>query len=141
MADISEMDGRQAGQRADFARDLELAQTFTNRARSFERQRQVDVTFLVQFGHVGLRTHIRQGKVIDVAEIATLAPLASFDFSIKAAADVWLRFWQAVPSPGSHDIFALTRSGDMTIEGNLHPFMSNLQYIKDLLAVGREKQA
>src|SRR3546814_10017906 len=140
MAVISEMEGSHAAQPADSVRDLELAQTFTSRARSFERQRQVDITFLVQFGHVGLRTRIRQGKVIDVAEIATLAPLASFDFSIKAAADAWRRFWQAVPRPGSHDIFALTRSGDMAIEGNMCLFMGNLQYNKDLLAVGREKQ-
>jgi hypothetical protein len=140
MAVISGMEGCRAGQPADLAQDLELAQIFMTRARAFERRRSVNVTFLLQFGHVGLRIGIQQGKVIEVVELASLAPLATFDFSIKAGADAWRRFWKAVPDAGSHDIFALTRNGDMTIEGNLYPFMANLQYIKDLLAIGRERQ-
>jgi hypothetical protein len=32
------------------------------------------------------------------------------------------------------------RAGEMTIEGNLRPLMSNLQFVKDLLSSGREGQ-
>ena len=117
--------------------DEQLANIFSQRAVGFTRGRAVDLTFLVQFGQVGLVVHVRQGEVVAVDSIASLPPLASFDFSVKAPADAWSRFWQAMPEAGSHDIFALTRFGHMSIQGNLHPLMSNLQFVKDLLAVGR----
>lgn len=140
MAVMSDEESNPTAPLADNPSDSELAHRFSSRAPSLRSHRQVDLTLLVQFGRVGLLTHIRQGKVAQVVDIAGLPPLASFDFSIKAGADAWNRFWQAVPRAGSHDIFALARNGDMTIEGNLHPFMANLQYVKDLLAVGRRER-
>lgn len=109
---------------------------FKNAALSYARKRAVDATVLVQFGDTPLLLRIVNGGVVDIVE--TIAPLSSWDFSIRASVDAWLRFWQAVPRSGSHDIFALVKNGEMTIEGNLRPFMANLQYIKDLLAVARE---
>ena len=43
-------------------------------------------------------------------------------------------FWKKLPPPGHNDIFALFKRGKLTIEGDLHPFMANLLYIKDVLA-------
>jgi hypothetical protein len=53
------------------------------------------------------------------------------------APDTWLRFLATVPEPGWHDIMALTKRGSARIEGNLQPFMANLQYIKDVLSAPR----
>lgn len=121
------------------AEGLDLAQHFKCSALSFSRSRSVDATVLVQFGDTPVLVRIRQGCVSEVVE--NLTPLCSWDFSIKASADAWVRFWQAVPVPGSHDIFALAKNGEMAIEGNLYLLMTNLQYMKDLLAAGREVQA
>ena len=38
-----------------------------------------------------------------------------------------------MPRPGYHDLFALTRFGHARIEGDLHPLMANLRYIKEVL--------
>jgi hypothetical protein len=46
-----------------------------------------------------------------------------------------------VPAAGWHDIFALGKRRELVIDGNLQPLMAHLQFIKDLLAVGREAQA
>lgn len=43
-------------------------------------------------------------------------------------------------SAGWHDVFALMRYGRMHIEGDLLPFMANLQFVKDLLAAPRSQE-
>ena len=58
-------------------------------------------------------------------------------FAYHAAPEAWLEFWRPMPRPGSHDLFALTKTGAARLEGNLHPFLANLQYFKDLLALPR----
>ena len=40
-------------------------------------------------------------------------------------------------SPGFYDLLALTKRGEAVLEGDLHPFMTHLQYFKDLLALPR----
>jgi len=39
--------------------------------------------------------------------------------------------------PGWHDLFALTKRGAASMEGDLRPFLQYLQYFKDLLALPR----
>jgi hypothetical protein len=58
-------------------------------------------------------------------------------FAVRATAEAWGRFWQPVPEPGWHDLFALTKRGHAALEGDLQPLMANLQYLKDLLALPR----
>jgi hypothetical protein len=128
-------DGQQQVPSADV--DQRLAQLFRHKAATYARARAVSLTLLVQFGEVALLTRIQDGQVVAIDELSSLRPLTSFDFSIKASAAAWLKFWEPIPQAGSHDIFALTRHGQMQIQGNLHPLMSNLQFIKDLLAIGR----
>ena len=43
----------------------------------------------------------------------------------------------SIPEPGWHDLFALTKRGAASIEGDLRPLLQNLQYFKDLLALPR----
>ncbi|MFT0545981.1 hypothetical protein ACMHYO_06410 [Allopusillimonas ginsengisoli] len=112
-----------------------LAQHFAHVAAGHARNRSVNAIVLLQFEQAQLLLQIQDGCVIQVLD--TFPPLSSWDFAIKADAEVWSRFWQVMPEAGSHDIFALAKSGHMRIEGNLHPLMAHLQYMKDLLALGR----
>jgi hypothetical protein len=63
--------------------------------------------------------------------------MRSWIFAIRASEQTWGRFWQKIPQPGYHDIFALLRKAEITLEGDLQPFMANLLYIKLLLAAPR----
>ena len=44
---------------------------------------------------------------------------------------------EPVPAPGVHDLMALSKQGLVRIEGNLQPFMANLQFVKDVIAAPR----
>jgi hypothetical protein len=64
--------------------------------------------------------------------------MRSSRFSLHAAAETWEIFWRQFPPPGYHDIFALMKQGNLSIEGDVHLLMCHLQYIKDLLALPRQ---
>lgn len=81
-----------------------------------------------------LHLSIAAGRVTATAQPGLLR---SWRFAIRAAPEAWLEFWRPLPRPGWHDLFALTKRGAATIEGDLHPLMANLQYFKDLLALPR----
>lgn len=63
--------------------------------------------------------------------------MASWHFAYRAPPETWLAFWQPAPKAGWHDLLALTKRGAAQLEGQLHPFIANLQYFKDLLALPR----
>jgi len=63
--------------------------------------------------------------------------LCLWDFAIRGKAAAWLAYWAPVPEPGFHDLFALSKRGLMSFEGDLRPFMAHLQFFKDLLALPR----
>ena len=86
-------------------------------------------------GTVPLAVSIAEGRVETVQRGPFL--LRPFVFAVRAEPDVWRRFHEPYPAPGWHDIFALNKLGRARIEGDLVPFMGNLQYVKDLLALPR----
>ena len=59
-------------------------------------------------------------------------------FSIRGSDEAWQHHWRTIPEPGWHDLFALTKRGAASIEGDLRPLLQNLQYFKDLLALPRK---
>ena len=63
--------------------------------------------------------------------------MRSSAFAIRASDDTWTRHWQPVPAPGWHDLFALTKRGVASMEGDFRPLLQNLQFFKDLLALPR----
>ena len=63
--------------------------------------------------------------------------LKPWSFSITASDEAWLRHWMVSPPPGWHDIFAMAKIGEASIEGDLYPMMSNLRYFKELMALPR----
>ncbi len=58
-------------------------------------------------------------------------------FTVRGSNEAWRHHWRRMPEPGWHDLFALTKRGAASMEGDLRPLLQNLQYFKDLLALPR----
>ena len=78
---------------------------------------------------------IREGAIVDMTPAPVL--MRSWRFAFRASSIAWAEHWQPMPRPGWHDLLALTKRKEATLEGDLHPFMTHLQYFKDLLALPR----
>lgn len=78
---------------------------------------------------------IRDGAIIDMAPAPVL--MRSWRFAYRASFTAWAEYWRPTPRPGWHDLLALTKRKEAVLEGDLHPFMTHLQYFKDLLALPR----
>lgn len=102
------------------------------------RGRFLTVDFIIGIGARSCFVSIVQGKIQQIE----FSPqrMRSSAFSIRASAEAWQKFWMLMPEPWSHDLFAMCKKGYATIEGNLHPFMANLQYFKDIMALPRQIQ-
>jgi hypothetical protein len=64
--------------------------------------------------------------------------MRSTAFTFRATDEAWTNYWQPIPAPGWHDLFALTKRGAASMDGDLRPLLQNLQYFKDLLALPRK---
>ena len=82
---------------------------------------------------------IREGALASLERGARL--MRSTAFSFRATEEAWTNYWKPIPAPGWHDLFALTKRGAAYIDGDLRPFMQNLQFFKDLLALPRREAA
>ena len=103
------------------------------------RGRHLTTTFLVGAGALPVLVAVREGAIADVA--VSPPPMRPWRFAVRAGADAWHRFWRAVPEPGYHDLLAMTRFGAARIEGDLHPLMANLRYVKEVLEAPRRARA
>lgn len=99
------------------------------------RGRFLSCDFEIGVGDLPLSVSVAEGAIMRVAKGPFL--LKPWVFAIRIPADAWLEFLAPVPKPGWHDVMALSKRGVARIEGNLQPFMANLQYIKDVLAAPR----
>ena len=97
--------------------------------------RFLDASVLVAAGDRSVILDIRAGRVVAVVPGPGL--MRSWTFAVRGTVRAWDGYWQAVPAPGWHDLFALSKRGEMIFEGALQPFVANLQYVKDLLALPR----
>ena len=125
--------------RSTAATGAQLLQRFTEAAASFSRSRPVRADILLQFDDLPAIVRVREGRVAEIVERGVA--LQSWDFAVKGTAEGWSKFWEAVPQAGWHDLLALNKRKAFTIEGNLHPLMAHLQFVKDLLASPREVSA
>jgi hypothetical protein len=99
------------------------------------RGRWLSNVFLVEAGTTQFLVQVDKGRLLNVEHGPFVMP--SWSFAVRASESVWQRFWQPLPAPGDNDIFALRKTGEMSVEGNLQPFMANLIYIKQVLATPR----
>jgi hypothetical protein len=101
------------------------------------RGRFLDVTFLLEVGPSQYLVRIHQGRVAAIDEGPHVMP--RWSFALKASSEAWATFWQAAPPPGYQDLIALVKIRQLRIEGDQQPFMANLRYFKELLALPRAK--
>lgn len=99
------------------------------------RGKWLTTRFMVEVGETQYLVSVRAGRIEGV-ETGPFV-MAPWSFAIRAAADIWERFWQPLPEPGYSDIFALLRTGRIVFDGDLQPMMANLLYIKGVLAAPR----
>jgi hypothetical protein len=99
--------------------------------RLVHRGRFIDTTFLLGVGDESWLIRILDGRVAEVRKGPFV--MARWTFALRASAEDWGQFWSPNPPPGFHDLFALVRFKRLKVEGDMHPFMSNLFYFKDLL--------
>ena len=101
--------------------------------------RHFNDSFMVEVGTQQYLITVRAGRI----ESLTKGPLVqrTWRFAIRARTECWERFWQKVPAPGWHDLFALLRRGDVAFEGDQRVLMSYLLYIKLVLAAPRKVAA
>ena len=99
------------------------------------RGRWLDVDCRIDVGAEPFHLAIRDGGLAGLERGPCL--MRATASAIRGTDDAWHRHWLKVPEPGWHDLFALTKRGVASIEGDLRPLLQNLQYFKDLLALPR----
>ena len=102
------------------------------------RGRRLDVDCRIDVGSEPFFLAIREGALASLERGAKL--MRSSSFSLRATDEAWTNYWKPIPAPGWHDLFALTKRGAASIDGDLRPLLQNLQYFKDLLALPRNVQ-
>lgn len=99
------------------------------------RGRNLSVACMIQIAGTGFLLRIENGLIQDCSRKIPLQ--TSWRFAVRGSAHAWSALWKNPPPPGWHDIFALSKRGEMVLEGDLHPLMANLQYFKDVLTLPR----
>ena len=112
-----------------------IAELVNADARLVERGRYVDTTFMIAVDNADTLIRIQEGRVTKVTPGPFITP--DYSFALRAPRDVWEKFWQPLPPLGFTDVFALVKQKLMRVEGDLHPFMANLLYFKDVIAAPR----
>lgn len=103
------------------------------------RGRHVRASVLIDTGDTQHLLGIHAGRIERLEHGPFVMP--TWDFALRAPLSEWLAFWQPLPAPGHHDLFAMIRRRALRVEGNLQPFMANLLWFKDVLAAPRGAQA
>jgi hypothetical protein len=101
------------------------------------RGRFVDTTFMIAIDDAYSLIRVQEGRIVSVTPGPFITP--NYSFALRAPRAVWEKFWQPLPPLGFTDIFALVKQKLMKVEGDLHPFMSNLLYFKDVIAAPRKE--
>ena len=104
--------------------------------RLVEKGRWVNLTFTFGIGKNDYLFEIIEGKVISSTKRTVLTK--SGIFKIHGERDAWEKHWLNISPIDYHDIFDMIAKKLIIIDGNLTPFMQNLQYFKDLIASNRQ---
>lgn len=103
------------------------------------RGRWLGVDCRVDIGSEPFFLSIRDGALASLERGTKL--MRSTAFTVRATDEAWTNHWKPMPDPGWHDLFALTKRGAASIDGDLRPLLQSLQYFKDLLALPRMIQS
>jgi hypothetical protein len=106
-------------------------------ANLVRRGRFVDTTFLIAIDEAYTLVRIQEGRIVKLTPGPFITP--DYSFALRASRGIWEKFWQPLPPLGFTDIFALVKQKLMRVEGDIHPFMANLLYFKDVIAAPRKE--
>lgn len=99
------------------------------------RGRHLSTTFMVQMDEESYLVKVIEGRIASVRRGPFVQP--SWSFAMRAPLSSWEKFRRPVPPPGFNDLIALVNHGDLRIEGDMHVFMANLLYFKEVMAALR----
>ena len=108
-------------------------------AKLVRRGRFVDTTFMIAIDDAYTLIRVEGGRIAKVMPGPFITP--DYSFALRASRSVWQKFWQPLPPLGFTDVFALVKQKLMRVEGDIHPFMVNLLYFKDVIAAPRKEAA
>lgn len=100
------------------------------------RGRFVRLDFVIQIDAAVYYLDVDRGRISSVDSATRLTP--AYSFALRGSAATWGTFWQHMPPPPFHDIFAMSHLSDLRIEGDLRPLMANLTYFKGVLSAPRQ---
>jgi len=109
-----------------------LAARVNGDANLVRRGKHVSTTFLIQIDNADHLVSVSEGRITGIRPGPFITP--NYSFALRAPRDAWEKLWSPAPIPGYTDIFALVKKKLLRIEGDLHPFMSNLLYFKGVIA-------
>jgi hypothetical protein len=72
-------------------------------------------TFLVETGDTAWLVTVIEGRIARLERGPFL--MRQWRFAVRASAEASQRFWESVPTPGYHDLFAMAKLGQARIEG------------------------
>ena len=101
------------------------------------RGKWVNVKFILNVDTSDFIIDIKNGRInsIQLRKVDT----ESGEFKISSSLNNWKKHWLKIPPRDYHDLFAMLSKKLIKIDGNIIPFMQNLQYFKDLIASNRSK--
>ena len=121
------------------ARIMSIAELVNGDAGLVRRGHHCSTTFLLEAGETSYLVRVLEGRVASIERGPFL--MRPWTFALRAPVDAWRRFWEPMPAPGYHDLFAMKKLGLASVEGDIIPLMTNLRYLKDLLATPRRAAA
>ena len=116
-----------------------LPELVNGNADLVRRGRFLTATFLVTSGETHYLVRVADGRIDRVERGPFL--MRDWRFAIRASAEAWRKFWEAVPEAGFHDVFAMAKAGHALVEGDLQPLMANLRYVQEILSAPRKVAA
>jgi len=118
---------------------MQLTDTWMVRINSnqdlLKRGKWVNLTFTFGIENTDYLFEIINGKVNSIKKRVLLTK--SGVFRIHGQSVSWEKHWLKKPPRDYHDIFAMLAKKIIILEGDLTPFIQNLQYFKDLIASNR----
>jgi hypothetical protein len=113
----------------------QLAERVNANAPLVRRGQHLDTTLLLQVGPKSWLIRIEKGRIAAVRPQDL--PINNATLALRASSEAWAEFWKRLPKPGFHDLIALTKTRQLSVEGDIHLFMTHLRYFKDMLAALR----
>jgi hypothetical protein len=101
------------------------------------RGRYYSIRFRLEMDDHPFLFQVENGKLLSVTGDAK-APAA---FVLKGRGDAWRTFLMDRPPPGYHDVSAMLEQGHLQLEGDPMPWLSNMLYVKGIIAHWRSLHA